>query len=274
MRGLRPISFVVPLGLAIALSSASSAQITTIPQTSFAATDTSTVSEFVAFGNAARLSPQLALVAYERGLREQSNQLTGYTAVTVIDAELPDSAQKAEFELRRHYAAPALLEFTPMRSSGDNFVKSNVIVRLLQSEVDHVRRREQSQTAVNSQNYKFNYKGTAQLNGVAAHVFDVKPRQKRVGLFKGRIYVEASSGRLLRAQGRLVKSPSFFIKKIDFVQEYATIDGFTLPTHIHSEAQTRLVGKAIVDVIQRDYQPEIGRVDASVQTAVVMGGTD
>ena len=101
----------------------------------------------------------------------------------------------------------------------------------------------------------------------------MKPRQKRVGLFKGKIYVDASNGRLLRAQGRVVKSPSFFIKKIDFVQDYATVDGFTLPAHIHSEAQTRLVGKAIVDITHSDYRPEFAdSADNRLQSIAVIEG--
>jgi len=93
------------------------------------------------------------------------------------------------------------------------------------------------------------------LQGRMVHVYQMKPRQKRVGLFKGRIYVDAYSGSLVRAEGRPVKSPSLFIKKIDFVQDYADIGPFTLPVHVHSEATARIVGRAIVDVYQRDYQP-------------------
>ena len=52
-----------------------------------------------------------------------------------------------------------------------------------------------------------------------------------------------------------MKSPSLFIKKIDFIQDYADIGPFTFPVHIHSEATARIVGRAIVDVYQRDYQP-------------------
>lgn len=276
MRWLRPIWSIAPLELAIALSAASFAQTATVSQSPFTSVPTTgSASELVTMSRpVARLSPDLALATYERELKQESNELTGYTATSIIDAELPDSMQKAEFELKRHYAAPSVLEFTPVRSSGDNFVKSNVIVRLLQSEVDHVRRHEQAQTAIDSDNYKFSYKGTARLNDATVHVYEVKPRKKRVGLFKGKIFVEASSGRLLRAQGRIVKSPSFFIKKIDFVQDYATIDGFTFPTHIHSEAQTRLVGKAIVDITHRDYQPELMGGSDSLQAGAITDGSN
>jgi hypothetical protein len=204
-----------------------------------------------------RLSPEVALAAYEDSLKNQSMDLAGYTAVTVIDAELPQSSQKAEFELKRLYTAPSVLEFIPLRSSGDQFVKSNVIARVLQSEVEHVQKQEQSEVAIDSQNYKFSFKGTSELNGVAVHVYDLKPRRKHSGLFKGRIYVDAATGQLLRSQGTLLKSPSLFIKRIEFVQDYQTVEGFTFPVRLHSEASTRIAGKAIVDIRQSDYRPEV-----------------
>lgn len=264
--------FIYQVGLCIlAVAVSAVCQTRTTPIQRFAAA----TPEFTIAAGVAPLSADLALATYERGLEEQSNELAGYTATSVIDAELPQSAQKAEFEMKRRYSAPAVLEFLPLRFTGDAFVKSNVIVRLLESEVEHVHRREQSQTAISSLNYKFIYKGTSQIGGTLVHVYELKPREKRTGLFKGRIYVDALNGQLVRAQGRIVKSPSFFIKKIDFVQDYATIDGFTLPTHMHSEAETRLVGKAIVDVTHRDYQPEFaGNAGGRLQSIGLLDGTN
>ena len=250
----RIISSIAPLAMAFLLSGLSHAQVDGNRPLAFAGP--SAAPEYSLITSVPRLTPDLALSSYERGLQHQASDLGGYTATSVIDAELPDSSQKAEFELKQHYAAPTVLEFAPLRSSGDSFVKSNVIVRLLQSEVDHVHRREQSQTAVSSANYKFNYKGSSLINGAPVYVYEVKPHKKRVGLFKGKIYLDAASGELVRAQGRIVKSPSFFIKKIDFIQDYAHVNGFTLPLHLHSEAQTRIIGKAVIDITNRDYQIE------------------
>jgi hypothetical protein len=258
------------IGLALTLCGAASGQLANVAPLAFAVADAGSLD--VAFPRpASRLSPEHALAAYERGLREQSAELAGYTATTVIDAELPESAQRAEFELKRHYAAPSVLEFTPVQSSGDKFVKTNVIARVLQSEIDHVRRREQGQTAISSENYKFSYKGMQQLGGATVHVYEVKPKEKRVGLFRGKIFVESSSGRLVRAQGTFVKSPSFFIKKIQFVQDYARVGDFTLPTHLHSEAETRLVGKTIVDITHTGYQPQFNAAAGSLDESAALG---
>jgi hypothetical protein len=212
-----------------------------------------------------RMAPELALQAYENRWQAQAGQLASYSANTLIHAQLPGTAQSGEYELERHYAAPRTLEFKAVRFTGDGFVKSNVITRLLQSEVDHVQKDDASLTALTPANYKFSYKGTSETEGRLVHVYQVKPHKKRAGLFKGKIFLDSRSGSLVHAEGSVIKSPSFFIKKIEFVQDYADVGPFTFPVHIHTEANTRLVGRAVVDIYQRDYQP----VANPVQTAQV-----
>jgi hypothetical protein len=202
-----------------------------------------------------RMAPELAIQVCRGRSVIQAEQLASYSATTVIRAQLPDTSQSGEYEVQRHYLAPRTLEFKALRFTGDAFVKTNVIIRLLQSEVDHVQKDDPALNAISPANYKFSYKGTNQLDGRLMHVYQLKPRLKRAGLFKGRIYVDAYTGSLVRAEGKPVKSPSLFIKKIDFVQDYADIGPFTFPVHIHSEASARIVGRAIVDIYQRDYQP-------------------
>lgn len=212
-----------------------------------------------------RMAPDLALQAYEKRVEQQNAQLASYSVSTVIHAELPDTSQSGEYELERHYVAPRTLQFKAIRFTGDNFVKTNVIARLLQSEVDHLQKDDLGATALSPVNYKFSYKGTNDIEGRVVHVFQVKPRKKRAGLFKGRIYLDAYTGSLARVEGNVVKSPSFFVKRVDFVQEYSDIDGFTLPTHVHSEARARIVGRAVVDIYQRDYQPVASSTQARQQ---------
>jgi hypothetical protein len=203
-----------------------------------------------------RMAPDLALRTFQQHTAWQLSEPPSYSATTVVDAELPDTSQRGEYHLRRHFIAPRTLLFSPVKFEGDGFVKSNVIARLLQAEVDHVTKGDSRQTAINQANYKFSYRGSDTIDGTPVHVFQVKPRGKRPGLFKGRIYLDAGTGSLRRAEGTLVKTPSFFVKRIEFVQDYEDIDGYTLPIHTRSLARTRLVGRARVEVATQDYQLE------------------
>ena len=203
-----------------------------------------------------QMSPEVALEMYERRAAWQGAFLASYSANTVIEAELPDQSQKGRYELQRTYSAPHTLKFKAVSFTGDGFVKTNVIHRLMQSEVDHVEKQEGPETAITTRNYKFNYKGVKEIDGRQVHVFDVKPREKRVGLFRGRIYIDMLTGTLRRAEGQAIKSPSFFVNKIEFTTDYADFGIFTFPIHLHSSAKTRLVGRAVVDVSISDYQAQ------------------
>lgn len=212
------------------------------------------------------MAPELAFQNFQSRSARQSGDLAAYSATTLIRAQLPDTSQYGELEVQRRYTTPHELEFKAVHFSGDGFVKTNVITRILQSEVDQVRKNDASLTALTPANYKFSYKGLSQINGRPVHVYQVKPNQKRVGLFKGRVFLDACSGSLARVEGSIVKSPSFFVKKIDFTQDYADFGGFTFPVHMHSEARARIIGRAIVDIDSRDYEPVAAGLQSAQQT--------
>jgi hypothetical protein len=216
-----------------------------------------------------RMAPELAFQVYVNRSVTQTDSLAGYTALTTIDATLPDSKQYGEFELNRTYTAPHALKFHAVRFTGDNFVKVNVIGRWLQSEVDRQQRGQSGDVTVNRINYKVAYKKTTLVSGRVVHQFQLKPRAKRPGLFKGQIWVDAYTGSLVRAEGRMVSSPSIFIKNIDFRQDYADSGAFSFPTRLHTEARVRLLGRVVVDISNRDYRPYAagGGISAAMATA-------
>jgi hypothetical protein len=200
------------------------------------------------------LSPGFALQAFERRSSLQAGQLRSYSTTISIRVQLPDISEYGEYDLQKRYSAPRTLVFKALHFTGDYFIIRSVIVRLLESEVEHLRKDDPALTAITSANYKFSYNRVSGLEGRSIYVYELKPRHKRWGLFKGRIYLDAYSGCLTRAEGRLVKSSSLFVRNVDFTEDFAEIDSFTLPVHIHSEAQARLVGRSIVDIYQDDYQ--------------------
>jgi hypothetical protein len=203
----------------------------------------------------ARMSPELALQVHDARTKRQARELGEYADTTTIEAELPQTAQTGRYQLRRMYSAPRSLAFKAVDFAGDSFVKTNVIARLLQSEVDHAKTPDTSNIAITTDNYKFTYRGIEEVEGAQpVHVYQVKPRQKRPGLFKGKVYLDVYTGAMRHAEGTMVKSPSFFVKNIEFSQDYTEVDGFDMVSHIHSTADARIIGKTIVDITHSDLQ--------------------
>jgi len=201
------------------------------------------------------MTSEEALRVYQKRVGDQNRNLASYSATSYIRVQLPATSQSGEYQLRCDYVAPRILTFKVIYSAGDAFVKTNVIARLLRAEVDHVQKDDPALTSLTSDNYMFSYKSTATSYGRLVHIYQVKPRSKRIGLFKGRVYLDARTGTLVRTEGSVVKSPSVFIKNIHLVQTYTDTAGFTFPAHIHYEVRTRIVGNAVVDIYDQDYEP-------------------
>jgi hypothetical protein len=83
-----------------------------------------------------------------------------------------------------------------------------------------------------------------QSDGLTVHIFQVTPRHKQVGFFKGEIWIDAKTYLKVRESGRLVKTPSIFLKKIQFVRQYEIRDGISVLRQVRTVADTRLVGPA------------------------------
>jgi hypothetical protein len=122
-----------------------------------------------------------------------------------------------------------------------------VIARYLAADVE-VQGNEESSLAVTPVNYKFKYKGLLNQDGRDVYIFGLTPKKKRVGLYKGELWLDAETCLPVREAGRLVKSPSIFIRQIEFVREYDIHDGVAIPLRIQSTVETRLVGKAELTV--------------------------
>ena len=70
----------------------------------------------------------------------------------------------------------------------------------------------------------------------------------------------------MREAGRMVKNPSVFFKKVDFVREYQITDGVARTKHIASVIDTRIAGKAELEIDYSNYQPMDASVDAAKAT--------
>ena len=93
-----------------------------------------------------------------------------------------------------------------------------------------------------------NHKGTLKENNQEIEIFQITPRKKRVGLYKGDLWLDAKTGMPMRESGVLVKTPSIFLKKVEFTREYEMHDGVAIPKHIESKADVRLVGVAELNI--------------------------
>ena len=132
--------------------------------------------------------------------------------------------------------------------------------------------RENGTIAITPANYKFRYAGRLVQNGVTTQIMELTPKKKAVGLFKGQIWIDAVSGMPVREVGQFVKTPSVFLKKIAFVRDYEIRNGIAFPRHIQSTVDTRIVGRAELEInfsnfTREDNADDEPAVDAGSQSS-------
>ena len=162
-----------------------------------------------------------------------------------IAASLPNLHKNGRLHALKRISRLGRITYEALKFDGDNSVKRDVIARYLTAESQALS--TEGSLAVLPANYKFKYKGLQDQGRI--HVFEVTPRKKRVGLFKGELWLDARSFLPVHESGRMVKSPSIFLKSVDFVQDYEIRDGLSIPVRMHTIVDTRLIGRAelIVD---------------------------
>ena len=188
-------------------------------------------------------APDSVVENYWAAEQQQERALQGASMEVEIEASLPKLKKHGRLHGLRRISRLGRITYEALRFEGDNSVKNYVIARYLAAEAEAQADGSPS-LAVTPANYKFKYKGPEQSSGQAVEVFQVTPRHKLVGLFKGEIWIDANTFLRVRESGRLVKNPSIFLKKIDFVKEYEIQGGISVPRQIHSIVDTRLVGPA------------------------------
>jgi hypothetical protein len=208
------------------------------------------VSFYLAAGAAeSTVSPSDSIVEqFCAATRGQDRLLQGSTMDVEISASLPKLNKKAKMNALRRISALGRITYEKLRFEGDGTVKKQIINRYLSAEADA--QEDPSLTiALTPANYNFKYKGKAQLDGRETHLFDVSPKRKRQGVFRGQLWIDTATFLRVQESGYLVKSPSVFVSKIAFVRKYQIRDGVSLPKQEQSFADTRLgVGRAEMTV--------------------------
>jgi len=188
-------------------------------------------------------APQAIVENYCAAARGQEQSFQGASMDVEIQASLPKLKKQGRLHALRRISALGRITYEKLRFEGDGTVKNQVIARYLTAEAE-TQRDQAPSLAVTPANYKFKYKSRSQMEGRAVYIFQVTPRQKRQGLFKGDLWIDARTYLRVQESGYLVKSPSIFLKRVVFIRKYTIRDGISIPLQVQSVVDTRLAGKA------------------------------
>lgn len=191
-----------------------------------------------------------------RYFQASRNQIVrGVSMVAHFAGRLPKMKLAATADARRRVARDGAIEYEVSSRTGDTTVWKELILRYINGEMENAGK-DTGRIAVTAENYKFKYRGQRERDGRMAYVFEVNPRKKRDGLFRGEIWVDVDTSLPLLESGRLVKSPSVFLKNVHFTREYALQDGVPVPKALQTSIETRFWGTAELNIQYSELQWE------------------
>jgi hypothetical protein len=159
-----------------------------------------------------------------------------------IEGSVPRLDKQARVEaIRRWSEGKRAYQFLTVE--GDSFVRNEMIARYFAMDTDG----EPMAAAITKSNYKFKFVTT---KGPVA-VFQIVPRRKRLGMIAGEMWIDTESGLVTHLEGRMVKSPSVLLRRVDITQEMEIQDGVTKVRETHLEISTRFAGRAELTIREK-----------------------
>jgi hypothetical protein len=138
---------------------------------------------------------------------------------------------------------------------GSERIAKRVLNKVLEAEQENFEVEEWRKGNLSHANYVFDFGGRAESGLLRMRL---TPRRRDSRLVQGAAIVTARSGDLVRVEGRLSKSPSFWVRWVNVSRSYAPIAGAMMPVAVESTADVRIAGMSTFSMTY-DYQTVDGQ---------------
>jgi hypothetical protein len=205
--------------------------------------------------------------SYERVVsRFNTTAPPAYRAFRRLEAGSPDKNKTGWLEAWTEFRPGQGLKVEIVREGGSEYVRNKILRGMLESEQQLVANGKPLRAAVDSNNYELADGGTTD-DGLQRVV--LKAQRKSEGIVNGTLFLEPEAGYVTRIEGRLVKSPSFWVHDVDVTWKFARIGGHVLPVEVSSLGKVRMYGrsmfKMVYDYVTIDGRPASGRLNAALR---------
>ena len=163
--------------------------------------------------------------------------------------------KRAEMHVRVTCERNGTKHFEVKSEDGWKSANKRVLRQMLATESESSHPDTRPRNRITSDNYTFRMIETSVLDGRTAYVIEATPTREDKSLFRGRIWVDAEDFALARVEGEPAKNPSFWTRKVHFVQQYHKDRAFWFPVQTTSVTDAHLFGTTDVNIRYFDYIP-------------------
>jgi hypothetical protein len=162
-----------------------------------------------------------------------------YRAYRRLEAGSPGKQKTGWLEAWTEFVPGRGLRIEIVREGGSEYVRNKILRGMLNSEQQLVARGKPLRASLDSNNYSFADGGITD-DGLQRVV--LKAARKSEGIVNGSLFFEPQAGYVTRIEGRLVKSPSFWVHDVDVTWKFRRIAGHVLPVEVSSLGKVRMYG--------------------------------
>ena len=182
-----------------------------------------------------------------------------YQAIRRLEASSAKLNESAWLDALTEYDPVSGFRYRIMGQGGSSRIRSRVLKPVLEAERENSTQSEWRKGALNRDNYEFNLDGRTDEGMIK---LQLNPRRRDTRLVDGAAWLSAQSGSLVRLQGRLSKSPSFWVRWVDVTRHYGLIHGTMMPVAMESVADVRFAGVSTFSM-RYDYASVAGQTIGS-----------
>jgi hypothetical protein len=168
-------------------------------------------------------------------------ELTSYAARRVLTASTRGGRMQGQLEAWTYLDGDGSFRFEVVCTEGSELIHKRVLLGALEAEERSRQKGETKEAEISHDNYQF-VPALPTAEGVSE--IRLQPRRKSRMLIDGSTFVEEASADLVRIQGRLSKTPSWWTRRVDIIRRYARIGGVRVPVEMTSTADVRLAGSS------------------------------
>ena len=161
---------------------------------------------------------------------------------------------RAETQALLRYRAPDTKEFKIISERGSGLIRSRVFKPLMDVEVETAAERNRIDSSITPNNYTLSLLGEEEMGGSHCFVVQATPKRADTYLFEGKIWIHSVEFAIVQIEGQPAKSPSVWIKRVDFVRRYQKIGEFWLPLKNESITRVRFFGKNTLTTDYDNYE--------------------
>ncbi len=146
-------------------------------------------------------------------------------------------------------------QFSILRTEGTSGVARRALMSLMKEE-EIASKSGFPWNEINPSNYRFMLAGIDVRDGQRCYRVKLIPRQKSKLLVEGDLWVNIENLAVVCLEGRLAKSPSFWVSRPYVEQHFQKVHGFWMPSYNRSTAQVRLAGETELIINYWNYRFE------------------